>query len=167
MKKEIQRPSHEEYVKFVEGEFLFLETEYGYKKKWDENDRFRVVYSGSSISVHIWGWGYGESGHMSVNLDEEQLPYSECVTTFEKKLTESTGKPQLNDIKEYAFRLKNECGNILMGDLSVLEPFRPFPNAEELWFNREFSTIVQILGNAKQPLSKKWQARYEYALKNA
>lgn len=167
MKKEIQRPSHTEYVKFVEDEFAFLESEYGYKKKWDDNDKYRVSYSGTIMSAHLWGWGYGESGHMSINLDKEELPYSEYVTSFDKKLTESTGKPQLDDFRECAYRLKNECQSILKGDLSVLDPYRPFPNAEELWFKRDFSMIIEQIEKNKKPLSKKWQNRYEYALKNA
>jgi hypothetical protein len=164
--KNILRPSHEEYVKFVEKEFSFLEIEFGYQNKWDAKDKFKVVYTGQSISVHIWGWGYGESGHISINLGEEQLPFTEFVTPFKKKLTESTGKPQLDDFKEYAYRLRNECQEILKGNLSPLDPYRPFPNAEKLWFDRAFAKIIELVESNKKPLSKKWQTRYEYALKN-
>jgi hypothetical protein len=167
MSREIQRPGHDEYVEFMEEEFRFLEKDYGFIKAWDKDDGFRVVYSGGKIRVHIWGWGYGESGHLSVNLGEEELPYSELVTSFQTNLTESTGKPQLDDLREHAYRLKNECAELLDGNLSVLIPYRPFPNAEELWFKREFSTIVELLQDVEEPLSDKWKTRYEYALKNS
>jgi hypothetical protein len=167
MKKALQRPTHEEYVAFVEEEFAFLQNEYGYKRRWDSTDSYRAVYSGPGISVHIWGWGYGASGHVSLMLGEEQLPYHEYVTPFDKKLAESTGKQQLNDLREHAHRLRNECAQLLRGDLSVLDPYRPFPNANELWHKRDYSKIVELLNNSRKPLSRKWQARYEHALKNA
>jgi len=167
MSKETLRPTHNEYVQFVEQEFRFLETDYLYVKAWDKKDEFHVAYSGPTISIHIWGWGYGESGHMSVNLGKEKLPHHELVTPIRTRLTESTGKPQLDDIREHAYRLQKECVELLDGDLSILSPFRPFPNADELWFNREFSTIIAFLSNVEEPLSETWKTRYEYALKNA
>ncbi|MBN1609004.1 MAG: hypothetical protein JW940_20420 [Polyangiaceae bacterium] len=166
MRKQIQRPSHEQYVQFVEAEFGFLETEYGFNKKWDAEDQFRVVYSNGPMSVRVWGWGWGASGHMSLNLGDEELPYSQYVTSFDRKLTATTGKKQLDDLQERAFRLRNECQEILRGDLSSLVPFRPFPNAEELWSRRDFATLIERLRHTDQPLSPMWQNRYEYALKN-
>ena len=167
MKKEIKRPSHDEYAKFVESEFSFLETDYGFNKIWDQQDRFRVVYTGGQISVHVWGWDYGESGHVSLNLGNEELPYAKYVTSFERKLTESTGKRQLDDLKEHAHRLRFECKEILRGDLSSMLPLRPFPNAEELWFKRDFVKIIKNLKDSEKTLSPLWQSRYEYALKNS
>lgn len=167
MSRKIQRPTHDEYVQFVEQEFNFLESDYGYRKSWDKKDAFRVIYSGRRISVHIWGWGYGESGHMSVNLGAEELPYRDLVTSKLPEHIGSTGRQQLDDLREHAYRLKTDCQELLTGDLSVLAPYRPFPNADELWFNREFSTIVELLEKVDKPLAGKWKTRYEYALKNA
>jgi hypothetical protein len=139
----------------------------GFKKKWSKDDAFSITYAYKSMSVHIWGWGYGESGHISLNIGEEKLPYHEYATPLNKKLTESTGKKQLDDLKEHAYRLKNECQQILKGDLSSLLPYRPFPNAENLWQKRAFAQIVQQLQNSKVPLTETWKNRYEHALKNA
>jgi len=167
MKKEVIRPSHSEYVKFVESEFSFLETLYGFNKVWNKTNRFQVRYSLNSISVSIWGWGYGESGHASISFKDEELPYFEYVTSFDRKLTEPTGKQQLDDLKEHAHRIRNECQTVLQGDLSVLDELRPFPKAEEFWAKRDYKTIVESLEKNKKPLSIKWQNRYEYAIKNA
>lgn len=39
MSRETQRPTHDEYVEFVEEEFGFLEADYGYVKAWDKEYR--------------------------------------------------------------------------------------------------------------------------------
>jgi len=163
----IQRPSHDEYVRFVEAEFGFLETEYGFGRAWDPNDGFRVVYAKGSMAVRIWGWGWGASGHVSLHLGDEELPFARYVTPLDRKLTATTGKQQLDDLREQAYRLQHECQDVLRGDLSPFAPFRPFPGAEEVWRKRDFATLIRCLEHTEQPLSPMWQNRYEFALKNA
>jgi hypothetical protein len=163
--RKIQRPSHDEYVRFVEAEFGFLETEYGFARAWDPNDDFRVAYSKGPMAVHIWGWGWGESGQMSLHLGDEELPFVRLVTPLDRKLTATTGKQQLDDLRERAYRLQHECQDVLRGDLSPLTPYRPFPRAEEVWLKRDFATLIKCLEHAEQ-LSPMWQNRYEFALKN-
>jgi len=167
MKTEIQRPSHEEYVAFVETRFQFLERDYGFRKVWDPEDKFRVVYSNHDLNVRIWGWGWGASGHLSVNLGDEALPFFRVMTPRTEKLLGTTGKPQLDDLQELAFRLEKEGADLLRGDFTRMLPYRPFPYAEELWQKRDYATLVDRLRKCETPLSPLWQNRLEYASKNA
>jgi len=163
----IQRPSHEEYVAFVETKFRFLEKDYGFRKVWDPQDKFRVVYSSHDLNVQIWGWGWGASGHLSVNIGNEELPFFRVMTPLTEKLLGTTGKPQLDDLQELAFRLEKEGADLLRGDFTRMLPYRPFPYAEELWRKRDYSTLVDRLRKCEMPLSPEWQNRLEYASKNA
>jgi hypothetical protein len=166
MKPDIQRPSHDEYVSFVEERFRFLEQEYGFRKSWDTQDSFRVAYSNGDLRVQIWGWGWGASGHASLSLGDESLPYHRIVTPLSQRLLATTGKPQLDDLQELAIRFEKQCADLLRGDFTRLLPHRPFPRAEELWHKRDYATLVDRLRKCEVPLSPEWQNRFEYALKN-
>ncbi|EJZ43757.1 hypothetical protein [Leptospira licerasiae] len=166
MKKPIVRPSHKEFVDLAETEFLFLEVEYSFRKEWDSVDAFHVTYSNSYLKIHIRGWSYGEYAYVTIFFGEEELPYHEYITSFSKKLTPTTGKNQLDDLKEYAYRLKFECREILEGNFTCLIPYRPFPNAEKVWRKRDYSEIVRQLQNVSLPLSEAWSNRLEHAKKN-
>ena len=167
MKKPIQRPSHDEYVRFVEDEFRFLEAELDFLKTWDSQDAFRVKYSKERIHVSIWGWGYGESGHAGIELDDEEIPYWYLTTPRTTKLSPPTGKSQLDDLREIAVRMRNECRDILLGDFTRLLPFRPFPHAEEMWRSRRWKELVVALDACSKPFNDLWANRYDHAVKNS
>src|SRR5262245_61081148 len=166
MKPDFQRPSLEEYVSFVENRFRFLEEEYGFRKSWDTRDRFRVAYSNGVLRVDIWGWGWGESGHASLSLGDEGLPFHRIVTPLNQKLLATTGKPQLDDLQELAIRFEKQCADLLRGYILLLLPLCPFPRSDELRQKLDYSTLVDRLRKFEVPLSPEWQNRFEYALKN-
>ncbi|TGM87978.1 hypothetical protein [Leptospira licerasiae] len=166
MKEKILRPSHEEFVDLVKAEFFFLETKYGFRKKWHSTDHFHVTYFNEYLKIHVIGWGYGESASLIIFFGEEELPLYKYMTPFSKKLTTATGKKQLDDLKECAYRLKNECGEILEGNFTCLLPYRPFPDAEKIWQKRDYVEIVKQLQNINIPLSEAWKNRFEHAKKN-
>ena len=165
MKTNFQRPSHAEFVSFVEDRFRFLEDDYGYSKAWDSRDDFRVVYSNQDLQVRIWGWGWGASGHVAFNLGDEELPFLRLATSLSESLHPKSDKPQLDDLQELAIRL-TECRDLLLGDLTRLLPYRPFPRAEEIWRKRDYPALVDHLNKCQTVLSPEWQNRFEHALKN-
>jgi hypothetical protein len=185
---DIHRPSAEEFRASVESLFSFLCTEYGYAAHWDDKNRFSVEYVKASLVIKVYGLGWGSSGHVTLMLDEEELPYSKVTTPINKKLTQSVGKPQLDDLSEYAYRLRYECKDILGGDLSRLtkwrtwaaeqrqryEDFRKrdkmerfFAKAEDMWRLRDFVSLVAYLRPQESRLNVFWRRRYGYAQKHA
>jgi hypothetical protein len=101
-----------------------------------------------------------------MNLGDEQLPFFRVMTPLTEKLLGTTGKPQLDDLQELALRLEKEGADFLRGDFTRMLPYRPFPYAEELWWKRDYSTLVDRLRKCEMPLSAEWQNRLEHASKN-
>jgi hypothetical protein len=121
-------------------------------------------------------------------LDDEELPYFRITTPMNKKLTQSIGKPQLDDLSECAHRLRHECKDILDGDLSRLSEWRTwaaeqrqryedfrerdkmerfFAKAEVMWQSRDFGSLVAYLGPQERQLNVFWRRRYRYAQEHA
>ena len=185
---DIPRPSRDEFRNTVESLFGFLCAEYGYVSHWDNEDHFSVEYTKEPLVIRVYGSGWGAYGHVIMMIGEEHLPYHQITAPGNRRLTQSTGKPQLDDLSELAYRIRNECKDILSGDLSRLSDWRKwkaeqeqkvrdfsqrheterfFAKAEELWQPRRFSALVQYLHACESQLNPLWRRRYRYAQKHA
>jgi hypothetical protein len=110
------------------------------------------------------------------------------MTKFTERKAEATDKPQLDELREYAWRLRHECSAIVAGDLAEVERThetvrekqrqieaarqadkrgRFFSIADKLFRAHQFAECVTHLQQSPYELNETWKARFEYAQRHA
>ena len=180
--------SADEFFKTVQQEFLFLESEYGYVLDIPPNRLFTAEYYKDELRIRVSGINYGFAANLEMFVQGEYLPLWPIMSSIAERKTLRTGEPQLDDIREYAWRLRHECQNILVGDLSAVNGIRLIierqqhemqqaqlikehdkflDTAEELFNEERYAEYVQHFSNSSYPLSHFIIARLRYAKKRA
>ena len=187
-KKEHLSASPTEFREAAETEFEYLCDRFGFRLSWNPKNPFEAIYSRGGIEIRVTGINYGFGAMASLISDGEEIPFWTLKPKMKGRFLPATNKPQLDDLREYAFFLKNECIDILKGDITRLETARIileehhnkldehrranvkgmfFSEADKLWKSKEFDKLNMILAESPYKLSKVWQKRFEYSKKNA
>ncbi len=186
-KKEHWSASPDEFRETVETEFRFLCDQFQYKLLWNAENPFEAIFTYRGTEIRVIGISYGFGAMASMVSDGDEIPFWTLTTKMNKRFTPSTNKPQLDDLREYAYRLKNECQDILRGDFSrvkeaqrIIEEQRReldekrkadvkgmfFSKADKLWKNKNFRELKLVLSDSPYNLSEVWQKRFEYSKKH-
>ena len=186
-KKEHWPASPDEFRDTVETEFRFLSDKFQYKLSWDTDNPFEAIFTNSGIEIRVIGINYGFGATAILVSNGEEIPFWTLISKTDERFTPPTDKPQLDDLREYAYRLNNECQDILKGDFARLAEARQiiedqgkkineewqadikavfFSKAYELWKNKEFRELNLLLAESPYSLSGVWQKRFEYSKKH-
>ena len=188
MKKpgETYSATKDEFFRTVEEEFSFLVSEYGYTARVPEDRPFTVEYAHDRLRIRVSGINYGFAAHLEVFADGDYLPLWPLMTKLNEHKTIWTDKPQLDELREYAWRLRHECVAIVTGSFSQVEKIREtvseqarkleearqvdeqnrfFSIADKLFREKKYAECVAHLLESKFALSAVWLARLDYAKK--
>ncbi len=110
------------------------------------------------------------------------------MTKLTERKTPPTDQPQLDELREYAWRLRHECPAIVAGDFTQVERIREaireqeqrieaarqadergrfFSVADKLFRAGQFAQCATHLEQSPFELSEVWKARFEYARRHA
>jgi hypothetical protein len=177
----------DEFFHTVEIEFSFLGNEHGYKLTQPKNELFTVVYEHGSKLIRVTGINYGFGAHLEAWIDGEYLPLWPLMSDSSERKSPVTEKPQLDDLREYAWRLKHECADIVKGDFSRVDRIHEairrnrrsieekeqqakwvefFKAAEKLFNTKRFAECVEHLSTSPYKLPPIWEGRLKYAMKH-
>lgn len=178
----------DEFFATVGTEFGFLVLEHGYQRVLLADNPFTVEYRRGALCIRVSGISYGFGAHLEVIVAGESLPLWPIMTKFSERKAAPTDKPQLDELREYAWRLRHECSAIVAGDFSEIERIREavreqqrrieaarhadergrfFSIADKLFRARQFAECATHLQQSPFDLSETWKARFEYARRHA
>ena len=190
MKKDSQKWSAtpSEFLATTDTEFGFLVSEHGYQRVIHPKDPFTIEFRRNSLCIRVTGINYGFGAHLDAYVDGQFLPLWPVMTNLSERKTPQTDEPQLDDLREYAWRLRHDCAAIVAGDFAVVDKIhtaireqereieearqnaevgRFFNVADKLFRARQFAECVAHLQQSPFKLSKIWQARLDYARRHA
>ncbi len=177
----------DEFFHTVEIEFGFLGIEHGYKLTKPINEPFTVVYEKGSQLIRVTGINYGFGAHLEAWIDGEYLPLWPLMSDLSARTFPDTEKPQLDDLREHAWRLKQECADIVKGDFSRVDKIHEaigknrrsieekdqqakwvefFKVAEKFFNTKQFAECVERLSTSPYKLPPIWEGRLKYAMKH-
>jgi hypothetical protein len=180
--------SPDEFRQTVECEFDFLCKEHGYELVWSNDNPFEATFEHGKMAFWVTGESYGFSAMVYASCGSKDMPLWPIMTKLTTRFTPRTDKPQLDDLRELAYRLKNECLDVVSGDLKRLDEVLAeieiqraqideqrqadkkgmfFSNADKLWKNKKYSDLITLLRKTDFKLSPVWLKRLEYAEKHA
>lgn len=171
-----------EFRTAVEREFGFLRSEHGFALEWDAAHPFEATFRRGALAIRVEGAGYGFAASMSLWSAGERLPW--IFRPLHPMHAPATGVPQLDEVREWASRLRREGAEFLAGDLSAFEMARRrlaeqetvriaareadpqgtfFGRADKLWKNGKGRELVELLDASPYPLSAVWRERLDDA----
>lgn len=174
----------EEFFTTVDTEFGFLVSENGYQRVVPSDQPFTVEYRRGTLCIRVSGVSYGFGACLQFFVDGESLPLWVVMTKLTVRKAELTDKPQLDALREYAWRLRHECSALVAGDFAEVERTREavrekqrqieaarqadkrgrfFSIADKLFRAHQFAECVTHLQQSPYELSETWKARFEYA----
>lgn len=178
----------EEFFSTVDTEFGYLVSEHGYERVLPAGCPFAVEYRRDALCIRVSGISYGFGAHLEAFVEGEFLPLWPVMTPLTARKTTPTDKPQLDELREFAWRLRRELSDLVAGDFTVAEQIRAgvraqeekdaialqaderhhfFSIADTLFRARQFAECVSHLEKGRFELSALWKARLDYARRSA
>jgi hypothetical protein len=190
MSKQIsgRSPSQEEYLQAIESEFAFL-VEDGYSREITGD--YDVDFVKAPYRLRIIGASYGFAIEIDFTIDGKYCPFWSLLPKDKTRKTPRTDVPQLDQIRESAWWLKNELRGLFRGEPEFIEKTQAllaeqkrqeesikrnrladkqgmfFSQADKLFKAKQFAECVRHLESREHPLSSVWKARLEYAKKHS
>lgn len=184
-----RRPSQEEFLRTIESEFAFL-AEDGYAR--EPAGKYGVDFTKGAYRLGVSGIHYGMAATFTFTVDGQYCPIWRLLSGFGQiRKTPESDAPQLDQIREYAWWLKNELRGLFQGRPEFagkvqglladekrreesLKRYRQetkksdfFNQLDKLFKAKQYSECIRLLESTEYPLSDTWRARLDYAKKHA
>ena len=177
-------PSKDEFHAVIDSEFGFLVKSHGFKKKMSTTNEFEIFYIHGRCKIQLNGSGYGSDVDLEISLDGRCVPWHFIAPNYRTRFTPKSDAPQLDLIRESAYRVREHLLSIVQGDDSLAirawqlaeqateeaEQRRSkdpssvfFSTADRLWKNKRWSELVLHLTGSSFSLSTAWQQRFKEA----
>lgn len=186
-----RRPSREEFLQTIETEFAFL-VEDGYSRETTPENDYKVIFTKGSYRLELAGIHYGMAATFTFTVDGKYCPIWRLLRGFRKdRKTPKSDAPQLDELREYAWWMKNELRGLFQGKPEFTEKIQGlldaekrqeesierseseskkgdfFSIADKLFKAKQYADCVHHLESGDYPLSDTWKARLEYAKKHS